>query len=71
MYFKYTLDFKLFIKKIEDFCRFKYFYAIREEYQDGTPHYHILGKWTKKRNFRNPYAFNIKGFHPNIGSTRN
>lgn len=46
------------------------FYAVQEQHKDGTPHFHVLVEWSKKKNIKNPRKFDIKEFHPNIEATR-
>ncbi|QVH35918.1 replication initiation protein [Diaporthe pseudophoenicicola DNA virus 1] len=69
-YPKCTLDKDTFVAAIEKF-KFDQYYAVREDHKDGTPHYHVIGEWTAKKNIKNPRFFDIQKFHPNIGRTRN
>lgn len=45
-------------------------FAAREYHQDGTPHYHILVKFNKRRTFRDEREFDFLGHHPRIGAVR-
>lgn len=51
--------------------KFEQYYAVQEEHQDGTPHFHILGEWSSKKNIKSPKHFDIGTYHPNIGRTKN
>ncbi|KAH0547967.1 hypothetical protein GP486_008292 [Trichoglossum hirsutum] len=50
---------------------FAEYYAVREEYKDGTPHYHVLAEFKEKPNIKNPRKFDIQNHHCNIQKTRN
>jgi hypothetical protein len=50
---------------------FEHYYAVQENHRDGTEHFHVLGEWAKKKNIKSARHFDIEGFHPNIGRTRN
>lgn len=69
-YPKCTLDKDIFVAAIDKF-KFEHYYAVREDHKDGTPHYHVIGEWSTKKNIKNPRFFDIQKFHPNIGRTRN
>lgn len=44
----------------------KYYAISLEQHEDGTPHLHALGVWTKRKNITTMNAFDVDGFHPNI-----
>jgi len=41
-----------------------------EQHQDGSPHRHVVCKWNKRVQSRNPRLFDIQGRHPNIQGVR-
>jgi len=59
--------------------KIKEYYFVRELHKDGTSHYHILVYFLKKTlsgskyqvNIKDPYKFDIGGYHYNIQKTRN
>lgn len=42
----------------------------RELHEDGSPHYHVVGKFTRRYQSRNERVFDVAGKHPNIQSIR-
>lgn len=42
----------------------------KEQHEDGSPHHHAVGKFTKRFQSRNQRCFDINGKHPNIQSVR-
>jgi len=42
----------------------------QESHADGNPHQHVVCKWTKRVQSRNPRVFDINGQHPNVQPIR-
>lgn len=42
----------------------------KEQHEDGSPHFHVVGKFTKRFQSRNERIFDVAGKHPNIQSIR-
>lgn len=58
------------IDKINSICQLEWARVCRESHQDGQPHTHIVGKFTKRFQSRNERVFDIDGRHPNIQPIR-
>jgi hypothetical protein len=72
-YPQYYLNPKDFVAAIEKFenLSFEDFYTVKEEHKNRTPHYYVLGNFSKKLNIKNPRKFDIGEYYYNIRKTKN
>lgn len=57
-----------FLSRIEGVA---YAIACREVHEDGSPHFHAMVKFEKKKDIRNQRFFDFNGCHPNVQAAKN